>query len=149
MRSNLPAISLVASLLIGNGSLPLCAQTVVAPTEFRIRLYPPGSQAMTWESPSIPIGPPATTCGLVPEPGATGIVVNPTRLQFDDPNLVGKACVVNLAGAPNPSIPDGIYELALVGVRGGVIGGTESTRATFAKGPITIRIVSGVVFLVP
>lgn len=140
-------IWLCSLLLIGIAS-PLAAQEAV-PTDFRIRLYPQNSAVLAWESPTIPIGPPATTCGLAPEAGATGIVVNPTRVQFDDPTLPGKACVVNLAGAPVAPVADGIYELALVGVRAGIVGTKESTRATMAKGTVTIQILSGVVFLIP
>lgn len=149
MRTNGRTILTLSLLLTAICSTPLSAQTPVAPTEFRMRLYPQGSTVLSWESPSIPIGPPNTTCGLTPDAGATGMVVNPTRLQFDDPQIVGKACVLNFAGSPAAPVPDGIYDLALIGARSTVIGTVESNRVTFTKGPVTIRVISGVIFLVP
>lgn len=126
---------------------PAFAQTELPPTDLRIRLYAPSATSPAWESPTIPIGPPVATCGLDPQPGATGIVVNPTRLQFDDPMLPGKVCVLNMAGGTPPPVPDGVYELAVIGVRASVVGTRESAHVLIAKGSITIRVLSGLIVL--
>ena len=142
----------IALLLIAAAmSARMAAQAEVPYAAFRFRLYVtpsvPGG-APIWESGDIPMNMTSVVrCGLDPVAGVDPktIAIGPLKVQWDDPVLAGKACLLDLTTAPQPAIPDGIYELALVGTNPPAIGTTESNRILVARGAVTIKVIRGVI----
>jgi hypothetical protein len=128
-------------------ALLLAAQVFVNPTHIRIKLYNQGTTTVAWTSPDIPLSPAVINCGLEKKVGVIGLAVGKPKIQFDDYILTDKACVLDLSLAPSAPVPDGIYELVLLGTIPPDNVSKDSAKLLIATGPVTVKVVNGLVYV--
>ena len=121
----------LAAIVIGLAASPAAAQTIDG---YRLNVYPAGAAPTATPTTFFDFLTGAITCNLAPTPPVTGVPVNPSRVEWDDPNVTGRICRWTDDGkGPLFSVPFGAsYEAGLQAFNAAGRG-PESNRAPFAR----------------
>lgn len=115
---------------------------------YRLNIYPSGAGTAATPTTFFDFLMSAVTCNLAPTPPIAGVPVNPTRAEWDDPNVTGRICRWTDPGTgPLFAIPmGGSYEAGLQAFNAAGRG-PESNRAPFsrlaapASAPTALRLI--------
>jgi hypothetical protein len=137
-------IALIIALLLLL-AVPAAAQTIDG---YRLNVYPSGAGVAATPTTFFDFLSTAVTCNLAPTPPVTGVPVNPSRVEWDDPNVTGRICRWTDDGkGPLFSVPfGGSYEAGLQAFNAAGRG-PESNRAPFsrlaapASAPTALRLI--------
>jgi hypothetical protein len=140
MKTIAPIIALLLLL-----AAPAAAQTIDG---YRLNVYPQGAAAGATPTTFFDFQMSAVTCNLAPTAPTVGVPVNPTRAEWDDPNVTGRICRWTDPGTgPLFAVPvGGSYEAALQAFNAAGRG-PESNRAPFsrlaapASAPTALRLI--------
>lgn len=123
-------IALIIALLLLLAA-PAAAQTIDG---YRLNVYPQGAAAGATPTTFFDFLNTAITCNLAPTPPSTAVPVNPTRAEWDDPNVTGRICRWTDDGkGPLFAVPfGGNYEAGLQAFNDAGRG-PESNRAPFRR----------------
>lgn len=110
---------------------PASAQTIDG---YRLNIYPAGAAPAATPTTFFDFLQSAITCNLAPTTLPPGVPVNPTRAEWDDPNVTGRLCRWTDPGTgPLFAIPiGGTYEAGLQAFNAAGRG-PESNRAPFSR----------------
>lgn len=130
MKNSFTFVLLALALLLA-ASTSATAQSVDG---YRLNVYPSGAAPAATPTTFFDFLNSATTCNLAPTPPVVGVPVNPSRVEWDDPNVTGRICRWTDDGkGPLFAVPFGAnYEAALQAFNAAGRG-PESNRAPFAR----------------